>query len=181
MDNHYEAHPTATIDPESIIGDNTRIWVNSQIRESAHIGNNCIISKDTYIDKEVHIGDRVKIQNGVSIYRGVFIENDVFIGPNAVFTNDLFPRAFAIDWEVKQTCVKRGASIGANATIVCGTTIGEYAMVGAGSVVTSDIPPFTLVVGNPARIVGYVCECGFRLDKNFYCTKCAKKHHFLEG
>lgn len=144
-------HPTAHIDPRASIGEGSRLWINVQVRENASIGQNCIISKDVYIDHGVTIGDRCKIQNSVSVYTGVTIENDVFVGPNACFTNDRVPRAFTAGWKVTPTRICQGASIGANATIVCGTTIGEYAMVAAGSVVTKDVEPYTLVMGNPAR------------------------------
>lgn len=153
------------------IGENSKIWVNSQIRENVKIGKNCIISKDTYIDEDVEIGDNVKIQNGVSVYHGVRIEDDVFIGPNATFTNDFYPRAFNEDWDVSPTLVKRGASICANATIVCGNTIGEYAMVAAGSVVTHNVEPFSLVAGNPARVIGQVCKCGRKVAGKV-CSYC---------
>lgn len=152
----YYAHPTAEVSPLASIGPGTKIWNQVQIREEAVIGSDCIISKDVYIDKGVIIGNGVKIQNSVSVYHGVTIEDDVFVGPNATFTNDMFPRADNPDWQVVPTLVKRGASIGANATIVCGVTIGERAMVGAGAVVTKDVPPSALVVGNPARILRWL-------------------------
>ena len=150
----------AIVSEKAVIGDNTKVWINSQIRERARIGKNCIISKDTYVDFDVVIGDNVKIQNGVSVYHGVVIEDDVFIGPNATFTNDFYPRAFSEDWAVSDTLIKRGASVCANATIVCGNTIGEYAMIAAGSVVTHDVAPYSLGAGNPARQIGHVCKCG---------------------
>jgi len=179
-------HPTAVVEEGAIIERGTRIWHFVHVRSGAKIGRNCNIGKDVYIDVGVEIGDNVKIQNGVSIYRGVKIEDDVFIGPYAVFTNDKYPRAFNRDWEVVPTVVKRGASIGANATIVCGVTIGEYAMVGAGAVVTRDVPPFGLVVGNPARLKGFVCYCGKPLKNSdiveqrddyivFKCRYCGKE------
>jgi acetyltransferase-like isoleucine patch superfamily enzyme len=158
-------HPTANVDDRSKIGNGTKIWINAQIRENAVIGNNCIISKDTYIDHGVLIGSNTKIQNGVSIYNGVTIEDDVFIGPNATFTNDKIPRAFSSDWEIIPTLIKKGASIGANSTIVCGLTVGEYAMVAAGSVVTKDVEPYSMVMGNPARHVSYVDMAGNRVSK----------------
>jgi acetyltransferase-like isoleucine patch superfamily enzyme len=168
-------HHSAHVSSEAVIGNGTKVWINSQIREHAHIGDNCIISKDTYIDEYVVIGNGVKIQNGVSIYHGVTIEDDVFVGPNVTFTNDRVPRAFNKDWEITQTLIKQGASIGANATIVCGVTVGEYAMVGAGTVVVKDVPPHALVVGNPARQIGLVCKCGERLPVNGICTHCGRK------
>lgn len=149
----YFKHESAIVSENASVGEGTKIWVNAQVRENTVIGTDCIISKDVYIDENVHIGDGVKIQNSVSVYNGVTIEDDVFIGPNACFTNDLFPRAFNENWEITKTVVKRGASIGANATIICGIEIGEYAMIGAGSVVTRDVPANTLVVGNPARFL----------------------------
>ena len=153
-------HETANVSGDAQIGSGSKIWINSQIRENASIGKNCIISKDTYIDTGVKIGSECKIQNSVSIYQGVTIEDKVFVGPNACFTNDKIPRAFDLDWEITPTLVKNGASIGANATIVCGITIGEYAMVAAGSVVTKDVEPYSLVMGNPARHYSYVDQLG---------------------
>ncbi len=157
-------HNTATITNTSNIGEGSKIWVNVQIRENTHIGKNTIISKDVYIDESVTIGDNCKIQNSVSVYKGVTIQNDVFVGPNACFTNDKVPRAFNTDWSITPTLVENGASIGANATIVCGTTIGEYAMIAAGSVVTKDVPPYTLVMGNPARAVSKIDKLGNKVE-----------------
>ncbi len=156
-------HPTAEISPEASVGAGSKIWHYVQVREGARIGAECVLSKGVYIDTSVVIGDRVKIQNGVSVYQGVTVEDDVLIAANVAFTNDKFPRAFNADWSITPTLVKKGASIGANATIVCGVTIGEYAMVGAGSVVSRDVPPFALVVGNPARVIGAVNERGERV------------------
>lgn len=157
-------HPTATVDTRAEIGAGSRIWINVQIRENAKIGSGCILSKDVYIDHAVTIGNGCKIQNSVSVYNGVTIGDEVFVGPNACFTNDKVPRANNPDWSVTPTFVKNGASIGANATIVCGITIGEYAMVAAGSVVTKDVEPYSLVMGNPARHVGYVDKAGNRVE-----------------
>ena len=153
-------HSTANISPDARIGEGTKIWVNVQVRERADIGTNCILSKDVYIDQAVLVGNNCKIQNSVSVYQGVTIEDDVFIGPNVTFTNDKVPRAFNVDWKITPTIVKRGASIGANATIVCGIVIGEYAMVAAGSVVTKNVPPYTLVMANPARQVALIDKAG---------------------
>ena len=177
----YFAHPTAIVESHDI-GEGSKIWHFVHIREKAKIGKNCNIGKGVYIDTEVEIGDNVKIQNFVNVYRGVKIEEDVFIGPSVTFTNDLLPRAFR--WEdelIVETLVRKGASIGANSTIICGIEIGEYAMIGAGSVVTKSVPGFGLVYGNPARLRGYVCYCGRKLtsDPNargeFECSYCGKK------
>lgn len=172
--NNVFIHPTADVSKDAQIGDGTRIWNQAQVRENAIIGKDCIISKNVYIDEHVIIGDRVKIQNNVNVYHGVIIEDDVFCGPSMTFTNDMYPRAFNKNWEISNTLVKKGASIGANCTIVCGVTINEYALVGSGSVVTKDIPKYALVAGNPAKIIGYVCECGKKLDKTNYCKSCNK-------
>jgi UDP-2-acetamido-3-amino-2,3-dideoxy-glucuronate N-acetyltransferase len=176
------AHPSAEVHPAASIGQGTKIWHQSQIRENVRIGENCIISKDVYIDIGVTIGDRVKIQNAVSVYRGVILEDDTFVGPHAAFTNDLMPRSFAEDWEVVPTHVRHGAAIGANATVVCGVTLGPYSMVGAGSTVTHDVPPHALVVGSPARIVSYICRRGHRMEPDepvdysstYRCARCGE-------
>lgn len=162
---NYFKHPTAIVESDTV-GEGSKIWHFVHIRKGAIIGKNCNIGKSVYVDTEVRIGDNVKIQNFVSIYKGVEIKDDVFVGPSVVFTNDMYPRAFI--WEdetIIQTIIKKGSSIGANATIICGITVGEYAMVGAGSVVTKNVPPFGLVFGNPARLKGSVCYCGKRLNK----------------
>jgi acetyltransferase-like isoleucine patch superfamily enzyme len=156
-------HPSANVDSRATIGSGSKIWVNVQIREGAQIGDDCILSKDVYVDHDVRIGNRCKIQNSVSVYNGVTIEDEVFIGPNACFTNDKVPRANSPDWTVTPTLVRRGASIGANATVVCGVEIGQFAMIAAGAVVTKDVPAFTLVMGNPARPAGSVDEAGNRV------------------
>jgi acetyltransferase-like isoleucine patch superfamily enzyme len=153
-------HETANVSADAKIGAGSKIWINVQVREAASIGKNCIISKDVYIDHGVQIGDDCKIQNSVSVYQGVTIGDHVFIGPNACFTNDKVPRAFNSEWKVSETKVEKGASIGANATIVCGITIGEYAMVAAGSVVTKNVQPYSLVMGNPAKHYYFVDEAG---------------------
>lgn len=156
-------HPSAEVHPSVQIGRGTKIWHQAQIRENARIGEDCNISKDVYIDIGVTLGNRVKIQNGVSVYHGVVLEDDTFVGPHASFTNDPMPRSFSVDWEVVPTYVRRGAAIGANATIICGVTLGPYSMVAAGSTVTNDVPPHALVIGSPARVVGYICRRGHRM------------------
>ncbi len=165
FEGRYYAHPTAIIESEAI-GEGTRIWHFAHVRAGSRVGKNCNLGKSVYIDIGAEIGDNVKIQNFVSVYRGVTIEDDVFIGPSATFTNDLYPRAFIWDEEhVVPTLVRKGASIGANATIICGITVGEYAMIGAGSVVSEDVPPFALVLGNPGKQKGWICYCGRRLHR----------------
>lgn len=176
-------HPTAEVSDRAIIGKGTKIWNQAQVRENAEIGENCIISKNVYIDEHVKIGDRVKVQNNVNVYHGVTVEDDVFLGPSMTFTNDMYPRSFNTEWRITETLVKKGASIGANATIRCGITICEYGTVGSGSVVTKDVPAYALVVGNPAHQIGWVCRCGFKLDDNGKCTECGEKYDLneLEG
>lgn len=164
MANNIYIHPTANVSEQAKIGDGAKIWINSQIREKSEIGTNCIISKDTYIDTQVKIGNNCKIQNSVSVYHGVTIEDDVFVGPNACFTNDKVPRAFDPEWKITPTLVKKGASIGANSTIVCGITLGEYCMVAAGSVVTKDVEPYSLVMGNPAKHYSYIDKMGNKIE-----------------
>jgi UDP-2-acetamido-3-amino-2,3-dideoxy-glucuronate N-acetyltransferase len=166
-------HSTAEVSPEAQIGEGTSIWHQAQVRERARIGKRCIIAKGVYVDHGVQIGDCVKIQNYVSVYHGVTLGDGVFVGPHVCFTNDLRPRAInpdgtpkaSDDWVLSKTLVKRGAALGANATIRCGVTIGQWAMVGAGSVVTQDVPDYGLVWGNPARLRGFVSPSGRRLQE----------------
>ena len=165
-------HSTADVSEQAEIGAGTSIWHQAQVREGARVGRNCILAKGVYVDAGVTLGDNVKVQNYVSVYHGVTIEDGVFCGPHCVFTNDKRPRAInadgslkaADDWELSATLVKRGASIGANAVIVCGVTVGEWAMIGSGAVVSRDVPDHGLVWGNPARLRGFVCPCGQRLE-----------------
>jgi len=163
-------HPLADVEEGAILGNGTKVWRFAHVRSGAVIGEHSLVGGCSFVDAGVTIGNRVRIQNGVLIYNGVTIEDEVFLGPNMIFTNDLYPRADGRHWKIIPTHICHGASVGANATIVCGITIGEYAMVAAGSVVTKDIPPFTLVRGNPARPVGYVCYCGQKLDTEAIAT-----------
>lgn len=163
----YFAHETAVLDPPHQIGSGTKIWHFSHIMPNCQIGQNCNIGQNVVISPEVILGNNVKIQNNVSVYSGVVCEDDVFLGPAMVFTNILNPRSAIIRRDqYVSTLVRKGASIGANATVVCGNTIGAYALIGAGAVVTKDILPYALVVGNPARQIGWVSEYGHRLNFN---------------
>jgi UDP-2-acetamido-3-amino-2,3-dideoxy-glucuronate N-acetyltransferase len=160
MDQDVFVHATAEVEPGATLGAGTRVWHQAHVRTRAEVGAGCVLGKNVFVDAGVRIGRGSKIQNNVSVYAGVTLDEDVFVGPSAVFTNDLRPRAAATHWQVVPTLVRRGASIGANATIVCGTEVGSYAMVAAGSVVTRDVRDHQLVAGNPARPRGWVCECG---------------------
>lgn len=169
MIKEYFAHETAVIDEGCIIGKGTKIWHFSHIMPGCEIGENCNIGQNVVVSPGVVLGRNVKVQNNVSIYTGVICEDDVFLGPSMVFTNIVNPRSAVVrKGQYVQTIVKKGASIGANATIICGHDIGEYAFIGAGAVVTKEVPPYALVVGNPARQVGWMSEFGHRLifDKN---------------
>lgn len=181
----FFAHHTSIIEEGAIIGDDTKIWQFSHVMKNAKIGANCVLGQNVQVANEVVLGDGVKVQNNVSIYTGVICEDDVFLGPSMVFTNVINPRAFiSRKNEFKTTLVKKGASIGANATIVCGNTIGEYAMIGAGAVITKEIPPYALVVGNPAKQLGWVSEYGHRLefdDKGVAICKESNQHYKLEN
>lgn len=156
-------HDSAEVSEKAMLAAGVKIWNLAQVRENAVIGENTIISKNVYIDFAVEIGCNVKIQNNVSVYHGVTIENDVFIGPSAIFTNDFRPRAVNVNWKITPTLIKKGASIGAGATLVCGIEIGEYAMIGSGAVVNKTVPNHALVVGNPAKLIGFVYKNGERL------------------
>jgi len=161
-------HPTAEVSPEAVIGPGTSIWNQAQVRERARIGSGCIIGKNVYVDFDVVLGNDVKVQNNVSLFHGVTVEDGVFVGPHVCFTNDRVPRAINLDgspktdadWEVSPILVRRGAALGANSTILPGVTIGRWAMVGSGSVVTRDVAEYELVAGNPARRMGSACPCG---------------------
>jgi len=170
-------HSTAIVSDKASIGENTSIWQNCVIQDDVVIGNNCNIGANVFVENNVRVGNGVKIKNNIAIYSGVEIEDDVFLGPNCVFTNVINPRAFiSRKDEFKKTIVGKGATIGANATIICGHEIGKYAMIGAGTVVAHNVADYCLVVGNPDRLLAYVCQCGCRLNKQLVCTECGKEY-----
>lgn len=174
----YFVHPTSVVDDGVIIGEGTKIWYFCHIQEGAKIGKKCSLGQNVNISNNVKVGDGCKLQNNVSLYEGVELEDDVFCGPSCVFTNDLTPRAKYPKGRAayKKTLIKHGASIGANATVVCGHTIGEWAMIAAGAVVTSNVPNHALMMGVPARIRGWVCECGDVLSDDLVCNKCGRTY-----
>lgn len=184
-ENDYFVHESSYIDEPCQIGTGTKIWHFSHIMSGARIGENCNIGQNVVVSPDVVIGNRVKVQNNVSVYTGVICEDDVFLGPSMVFTNVINPRAYIERKdEFKTTLIKKGATIGANSTIICGLTIGQYALIGAGAVVTKDIPDFAIIVGNPGKCIGYVCKCGERLtfspDGESKCLACAERYIFCE-
>ena len=183
---HFFAHPTAVIDEGCKIGQGTKIWHFSHIMPGSEIGENCIIGQNVVVLTNVKLGNNVHVQNNVSIYEGVICEDDVFLGPSMVFTNVINPRSsISRKNQYRQTLVKRGATIGANATIICGNEIGEYAFIGAGAVVTKPILSYALVIGNPARQSGWVSEYGQRLQFNetgiAVCNESGKKYKLMDG
>lgn len=174
----YFVHPSSFIDEDVEIGAKTRIWHFCHIQRGARIGKKCSFGQNVNVSNNVVVGDGVKVQNNVSLYEGVILEDDVFCGPSCVFTNDLTPRARFPKGAAayRKTVVKHDATIGANATIVCGHTIGEYATIAAGAVVTKDVPPYALMVGVPAKQAGWVCECGQILNRDLCCPNCKKRY-----
>jgi acetyltransferase-like isoleucine patch superfamily enzyme len=181
-------HATAEVSPKAVIGAGSSIWHYVQIREGAVLGENCIVGKDVYIDFDVKVGNNVKIQNGSYLYHGLTVEDGVFIGPRAVFTNDVYPRAINPDgalkgnddWQVGPITIRYGASIGTGAIIIPNVTVGRFALVAAGAVVNRSVPDHGLVVGVPARLIGYVCKCGKRMiqrDDDYFCPTCNWSFH----
>ena len=184
-------HPSAEVSAEAIIGEGTSIWHQAQVRERARIGRNCILGKGVYVDFDVTLGDNCKLQNGVFVFHPATVEDGVFFGPGVIVTNDRVPRAVNpdmslktdADWEVQPVWIGQGASIGAGSVLLPGVKVGRWAMVGAGGVVTKDVPAHGLVVGNPARLLGFVCRCGNRLElvegDTHKCPRCHEQYHQL--
>ena len=179
-------HATAEIGQLATVGNGTQIWNQVQIRDGAEVGEDCVLGKGVYIDTDVVVGNQVKLENRVSLFRGDRLADGVFVGPHSCLLNDKRPRAITPegrlkteeDWQVSPVTVGQGASIGGGCTVLPGVRIGQYAMVGAGSVVTRDVPDYALVFGNPARLAGYVCECGTRIDEDGCCHICGRTHDF---
>lgn len=179
----YYVHESSYVDDGALVGKNTKIWYFCHVQRGAVIGENCSLGQNVNIANNVKIGNGVKIQNNVSIYEGVELEDYVFCGPSMVFTNDLTPRAKYPKGSAnyKKTIVRKGATIGANATIVCGHQLGEWCTIAAGAVVTKDVPSHALMAGVPARQIGYVCECGQVLDSKYKCSDCGREYSLSDG
>ena len=180
MESGYFVHPTAIVDEGAEIGEGTKIWHFTHIMAGARIGENCILGQNVFVGSGAILGDNIKVQNNVSIYDGTVLEDDVFCGPSMVFTNVFNPRSFiSRKKEFRKTLVRKGATIGANVTVICGNTIGQYAFIGAGAVVTKDVPDHALVYGNPGKVKGWICQCAeeitFRSGKAV-CHACGKKY-----
>ena len=176
----YYAHETAVVDEGAKIGSGTKIWHFSHVMGGAEIGANCVLGQNVFVGNKVKLGNNVKVQNNVSVYEGVFCEDDVFLGPSMVFTNVINPRSvIERKSEFKKTLVKRGATIGANATIICGVTLGEYCMIGAGAVVTKDVRAFALMTGLPARQTGWVSRAGMVLSEDLICSETGEKYELV--
>jgi UDP-2-acetamido-3-amino-2,3-dideoxy-glucuronate N-acetyltransferase len=176
--NRVYVHHTAVVDKTAAIGDGTKIWHFVHVRENAEIGKNCKLGDFVYVGEGVKIGNDVKLENRATIFNGVRIEDKALVGPNVTFTNDPYPRSFNVGWKVVETLVKEGASIGAGTVVVCGATIGEYALIGAGSVVTKEVPSHAVAYGNPAEVRGFACRCGRKLmeeekQQKFILMKCS--------
>lgn len=180
IDQSFYAHPSSIVDEDCTVGRGTRIWAGSHVMKDAVIGQNCNIGEHCFIEGGVSIGSHVTIKNNVALYDGAVVEDDVFLGPSCVFTNVINPRAFIPrKSEFQKTIVRKGASIGANATLICGHTVGKYAFVGAGAVVSHDIPDYALVYGTPATLHGWVCKCGCKLnfvEQNSVCAECGSMY-----
>jgi acetyltransferase-like isoleucine patch superfamily enzyme len=189
MGRDVRVHASAEVDPTAHVGEGSLVWNGAQVREGAHVGRECILAHGVFVDAHVRVGDRVKLENNVSVFLGARVEDGAFIGPHTCLLNDRRPRSTTAsgalkreeDWEVSGVVIEQGASVGGGCTVLPGVRIGRYALVGAGAVVTRDVPAHGLVVGNPARLVGHVCECGARLDGDNICTGCGRPHEVIEG
>lgn len=179
----YFIHESSYVDEGACVGNDTKIWHFSHVHKGAKIGKECSLGQNVNVSSNVKIGNGVKIQNNVSVYEGVELEDYVFCGPSMVFTNDLTPRAKYPKGSIgyKKTLIKYGATIGANATIVCGNTIGKWAMIASGAVVTKDVQKYALMAGVPAKQIGWVCECGIQLKDDLKCKDCGREYELLEG
>jgi UDP-2-acetamido-3-amino-2,3-dideoxy-glucuronate N-acetyltransferase len=184
MVSHARIHRTSEVSPTATVGEGAQIWNEAQVRDGARIGAHCVVGKGVFVDLDVVVGNRVKLENRVSLFKGARISDGVFIGPHTCLLNDKRPRAITPegalkgpdDWVVSGVTVAEGASIGGGCTVLPGVNVGRFSMIGAGSVVTRDVPDHGLVLGNPARLVGYVCECGARLDRDGTCLECSRTH-----
>jgi UDP-2-acetamido-3-amino-2,3-dideoxy-glucuronate N-acetyltransferase len=180
--NKYYIHETAIVDEGAVLGEGTKVWHFSHVMGTAEIGKNCILGQNVFVGNKVKLGNNVKVQNNVSVYEGVVCEDDVFLGPSMVFTNVINPRSSVERKnEFRSTLVKRGATIGANATIICGVTLGEYCMIGAGAVITKDVLPFALMVGVPAKQTGWVSKHGVVLGEDLICSETGEKYKLENG
>jgi UDP-2-acetamido-3-amino-2,3-dideoxy-glucuronate N-acetyltransferase len=180
--NEYFKHPTSIIDENVIVGKGTKVWHFCHISSGVKLGVDCVLGQNVFVGKNVSIGDQVKIQNNVSVYAGVRLEDGVFCGPSVVFTNVINPRSrIERKQEIKRTLVREGASLGANCSILCGVTLGRFSLIGAGSVVTKNVPDYALMVGNPAQQIGWICECGATLSTSYQCEACSKAFDLLEN
>jgi len=181
MSNYFK-HDKAIVSNEAVVGEGTRIWAFVNIADGASVGKECNICDGCYIEKGAVVGNNVTLKNGVCVFEGITLEDNVFCGANVGFTNDRHPRSIRDNsWVLEKTLVKKGATIGTNSTILCGITIGEYAFIGAGSVVTKDVPSYALVVGCPARHAGYACSCGRKLDDSYNCVACGLAYVMVDG